>query len=168
MYQVNHRFCLTLLFVDWISNKYTKIWKTGTKVTIPEWSDKKKICWFLVSAVQATGVHCFHTDQFYCHFEKKEKSILILKSKKISLCYSPLRPYAKIKMDSLPFKTFGQRNYGLFFTLIIQHKTGFFSLIYNNMCMLNKQYLMSEKKKSIGIKTTKWIILITKETNLKK
>lgn len=42
-----------------------------------------------------------------------------------------------------------------FFTLIIQHKTGFFSLIYNNMCMLNKQYLMSEKKKSIGIKTTK-------------
>lgn len=130
---------------------------------------KIKKCWFLVSAVQATGVHCFHTDQFYCHFEKKRKINFNFKVKKnIFVLYYPLRPYAKIKMDSLPFKTFGQRNYGLFFTLIIQHKTGFFSLIYNNMCMLNKQYLMSEKKKSIGIKTTKWIILITKETNLKK
>lgn len=150
MYQVNHRFCLTLLFVDWISNKYTKIWKTGTKVTIIKWSDKKKKI-MLISSFCCTGNRCPlfpHWSVLLPFWKKKRKINFNFKVKKnIFALYYPLRPYAKIKMDSLPFKTFGQRNYGLFFTLIIQHKTGFFSLIYNNMCMLNKQYLMSEKKR---------------------
>lgn len=125
----------------------------------------------LISSFCCTGNRCPllpHRSVLLSFWKKKKNQFFNFKVKKnIFVLFSFKTLCQKKKWIPCSSKLLDKETMD-FFTLIIQHKTGFFSLIYNNTCMLNKQYLMSEKKKSIGIKTTKWIILITKETNLKK